>query len=93
MFQKRKRIVSEETLSKFRNQKCIICDKKSDPCHIKSIGSGGDDVENNLISLCRSHHIIQHQIGWAKFCLRNPKVYDELIKKGWIFKDNRLIKK
>ena len=35
----------------------------SDPCHVKSRGSGGKD-EGNVIPMCRSHHVEQHSKGW-----------------------------
>jgi hypothetical protein len=31
-----------------------------DPHHIKSRGSGGGDIEENVILLCRRHHTLAH---------------------------------
>lgn len=65
----------------------------SDPCHLKSRGSGGDDVESNLLSLCRTHHGEQHQIGFVKFCEKYPAVERELNKKGWEIREEFGLKK
>lgn len=34
-----------------------------DPAHIKTRGSGGDDTDENLVSLCRPHHDAQEIMG------------------------------
>lgn len=93
MFQKPKRIVDQEVLQKYRGAKCVICGDKSDPCHIRSRGAGGDDADWNILAMCRRHHTEHGAIGWAKFCIRYPLVYDELMKKGWIFNNNKLVRK
>lgn len=36
------------------------CYGPHDPHHIKSRGSGGDDVKGNIIRLCRKHHNMSH---------------------------------
>lgn len=38
----------------------------SDAAHVKTRGSGGDDI-GNLIPLCRRHHQEQHRIGVRSF--------------------------
>ena len=93
MFQKHKRIVDQEVLQKYRGAKCVVCSQSSEPAHIRSRGASGDDIDDNILALCRKHHSESHNIGWAKFCLRYPKVYDELMKKGWIFNNNKLMRK
>ena len=69
---------------------CEICGTTQHICghHIKSVGSGGDDVIENLISLCiyRCHRLI-HDIPMRDFCLRNPKIINILLSKGWEFND------
>lgn len=74
----------------------MICRGPSDPCHIKTRGSGGDDVESNLIPMCRQHHTEQGQIGWVRFCAKYPKAENELAEKGWrvfeVFGISKLIK-
>lgn len=75
----------DDVLQLFRHKPCILCGKPSDPCHIKSKGSGGPDEEWNLIALCRDHHIQQHKMGWFVFCQRNLRTEHELDQKGWRF--------
>lgn len=75
----------DNVLQLYRHQPCIICGHPSDPCHIKSRGSGGADEHWNLVALCRGHHIEQHKSGWFVFCQRNPRVGYELDQKGWRF--------
>lgn len=67
----------------------MICKVKSDPCHIKSVGSGGGDEDWNIINLCRMHHTFQHSFGWFRFCEKFPVVARELDKRGWVFDLNR----
>lgn len=73
----------------FHQMKCLVCFKSPcDPCHIKTRGSGGHDKPDNIIPLCRKHHTEQGQIGWKKFCDRNPIVKIQLASLGW-YLDNR----
>lgn len=74
-----------QSLKEVRNKPCVVCGKSSDACHIKSKGSGGYDVPENLISLCREHHTMQHKLGWSQMCDRFPLVLFELEEKGWRF--------
>lgn len=82
---KKKRIVDEELLEKIRQLPCAIkgrlCTGDIDPHHIKSRGAGGDDVEENLIPLCREHHTEIHQIGKIKFRSKYPHLH--LSNKTW----------
>jgi hypothetical protein len=54
-------------------QPCCITGMRSDasgygvdPAHIKTRGSGGDDLYN-AVPLIRRLHDIQHQMGWPEF--------------------------
>lgn len=78
-----KRIVNTEVLESVRGTPCVICAKPSDPAHIKSRGSGGDDAPDNVLPLCRFHHQIQHAKGWSMFCSMYPAVGEALSKRGW----------
>ncbi len=55
----------ESILKKIRAKPCVACGKPgpSDPDHIKTRGSGGDDSEDNLWPLCRMHHVVRHAKG------------------------------
>lgn len=65
-----------------------MCRKPSDPAHIRSRGAGGDDHDDNVVSLCRSHHSEQHQVGWVRFVTRYPKVGFALANKGWVVRES-----
>ena len=81
---KRLRIVDKQVLEEFRKGQCIICFSDAvDACHIKSKGSGGPDLQFNLISMCRKHHSEQHQVGWFKMIALHPILLLVLKAKGW----------
>ena len=48
---------------------CEVCgaDTTEPPHHIKTRGAGGQDNQENLIELCREHHIEVHKIGRETF--------------------------
>ena len=64
-----------------------------DVAHIKSKGSGGGNEEWNLILLCRTHHRLQHSIGWARFVENHQNVMKILESKGWEIVDEFGVKK
>lgn len=78
-----KRRVDETALDATRLNPCVVCGNKSDAAHIKSRGAGGDDTGDNLISLCRVHHSLQHHMGWRRFGELHPTVMLVLMLKGW----------
>lgn len=78
-----KRIHDPKVLADVRGQPCVVCGKPSDPAHIKSRGAGGDDTHDNVLPLCRSHHIKQHALGWNRFCTMFPRAGIELFRRGW----------
>lgn len=59
---KNKRIVNKKLLQDKKGI-CEICGKKgqTEKHHIKTKGSGGDDIEENLIEVCRICHTKVHQ--------------------------------
>lgn len=70
-----KRQVDDELRAKYRTLRCLVCDTSPcDPCHIKTVGSGGHDHANNLMPLCRDHHTEQHRIGLFSFIERHANV-------------------
>lgn len=80
---KRKRKVDPNALALVRGKPCWICKRPSDPCHIKTKGSGGDDADWNLMQLCRIHHTEQGTMPIPDFAEKYPVVKFELRKKGW----------
>jgi 5-methylcytosine-specific restriction endonuclease McrA len=79
------RKVDKELLKHIRNdKKCIICyTSNPDPHHVKSKKSGGDDVEANLMPLCRICHTQVHKIGLNRFADKYPSVKGWLLHYGW----------
>ncbi len=58
------RIVDESVLQAARNMgQCEVCGRPgpTDPAHISSRGSGGDDTNENVVAACRLCHREQHQ--------------------------------
>lgn len=75
MFPKPKRRVNRDLLRRFTRMRCVV---ENENCfgpvaghHIKARGSGGEDVEENLIPLCAGHHTVRpdsyHQLGHVDF--------------------------
>lgn len=64
---------------------CDACTRYGDVdrCHIQSRGAGGEELPFNLLLMCREHHAMQHQLGWAAMIERFPRLEKVLRKKGW----------
>lgn len=88
------RIVNKELLKSFHNRYCAVCNTRgSDPAHIKSVGSGGDDVEENVVPLCRACHQEQGKIGIVSFALKYPAFLMAIESKGWAINQfNKLVR-
>ena len=72
-FMKPQRIVNRALLEARKRERCCVCEKYGcDPDHIKTVGAGGDDVENNVWPLCRTHHVERHQLGVLTFIRKHP---------------------
>lgn len=85
-FGKIKRIDDDWVMQEFRKGTCSVCSSQEvDPAHIKSRGSGGDDVPTNLVRLCRMHHSESHALGWFKFTQKYPIMLIVFKAKGWKF--------
>ncbi len=65
---------------------CIICGLDSERHHIKTRGSGGTDHENNIMMLCRNHHIECHKIGLKTF-VRSYNLKSYMESKNWEYFD------
>ena len=79
---KPKRIKDPMLINSMRGDPCLVCGKPCDgPHHVKSVESGGDDVEDNLAPLCNfGHHQEIHNIGRVSFARKYEKFYDWCIK-------------
>lgn len=59
----------------------MVCNKPgvSDVHHVRTRGAGGLDIPENLMSLCRVHHVEVHKIGVLTF-YRRYKVFIDGIR-------------
>lgn len=88
-FPKTKRAIARDLLDTYHSMRCVACGKTGcDPAHILSRGAGGDDVEWNLMPLCRAHHAIQHAQGWLFMADHFPPLRIDLTNKGWDFEES-----
>ncbi len=69
MFPKPKRIVDRKLLDSYQGKPCAICGKTDGTVahHVKTRGSGGGDVRENLAVLCGQHHNEIHARGTETF--------------------------
>jgi 5-methylcytosine-specific restriction endonuclease McrA len=78
------RKVDKKLLKSYHKLKCIVCKVgQAEAHHVKSKKSGGDDVEYNLIPLCRKCHSEVHSIGLNRFSDKHSSVKGWLLKNGW----------
>lgn len=73
---KPKRKVDAKLLATIRTLPCIGCNNPppNQAAHVTSRGAGGDDVWNNVMSLCAPCHRSQHNLGWIRFSERHGGV-------------------
>lgn len=68
---------------------CCICGIQSDGMvtfhHIKTRGSGGEDVYWNMMPLCQCHHNEIHQKGTSHMAIKYNSIMKWLICNDWIF--------
>lgn len=87
-FPKPKRKVDRDFLDTFHGMHCLACGRRGcDPAHVKTRGSFADDDWDNVLPLCRRHHVEQGQIGWKRFSSKHPPVALALESRGWSFDD------
>lgn len=84
LFPKGYRIENTKALEECKLKPCLVCGRgEADPHHLKSRGAGGDDVEWNLIPLCRNCHTAIHKMGLTTFAKTQSVVKEFLVKNGW----------
>lgn len=90
-----KRIVDRELIEFIKKEcPCLACGRQPvDAHHVKSQGSGGNDVVENLMPLCREHHSFGidcvHSLGLNRFVLKFPAAQHWLLTAGWEFDEFR----
>jgi len=79
---KPKRIIDKKLIKHLKDNPCNICGKPgpSDVHHLTTRGAGGNDTLENLLVLCRKHHVEIHQVGLTKFSWKYPKFKEWLTK-------------
>jgi len=65
--------------------RCVACGTFAniDRHHVTSVGAGGSDEPDNLMPLCRVHHVQVHKEGWSKMCQKWPGVQQ------WLWQNKR----
>ena len=78
-FPKQVRIRDRKLLAAIRRQPCVVCSRRpAEASHIKSVGAGGGDTEDNVIPLCRKHHVEWHGAGRETMPKRYPRLAERL---------------
>jgi len=85
----KKRIVDKKLLEESREWPCLCCGKIDGYMahHIQSVGSRGDDVRENLLSVCFGHHRIVETKGLIFLAEQYPAVSFWLLANGWELDD------
>jgi hypothetical protein len=82
--QKQKRIRDKKLTDSYEFKACLVCGKRlSCAAHIQSKGARGDDVPENLLSLCLWHHNEQHNMGIISFAKKYKPVMNYYLAHGW----------
>lgn len=88
---KRKRIENEKLLAEIRTMPCCICGRTpADPSHIRTRGSGGPDLNFNVVPKCRTHHILWGKVGFSRFFEIYPMFKFHLEELGWSVENGKL---
>lgn len=79
------RIEDDELRRVYRAMPCELCSSRSEVSghHIKTRGSGGHDIRENLVAVCFTCHHLIHAYGINKMILNKPKLELILRAKGW----------
>jgi len=94
---KKKRVTDPDLLAFIRTLPCLACGVS--PCdahHVTTRKSGGGDVPENVMPLCRAHHSLWHSMGAGQMCDRFPpvKFWLEAAGRNDVFtRINRVVKK
>jgi hypothetical protein len=70
---------------------CVVCGIDAVYHHLKSFGSGGRSVPDNLLPVCTQHHNMIHSMGLSYAANKFPRIKKWLEAHGW-YKDKFLMK-
>ncbi len=78
---------NKELCKSYLKMPCIVCGSYNSVSghHIRSKGSGGPDIKENLIPLCLNHHTEVHQIAMVAFCQKYSAVKWYILSNGWFY--------
>lgn len=74
--------------AKFKKDRCVIgddCFGPLDPDHVKTLASGGKNVAQNIMTLCRAHHVEKGQKGIIHMAEKYPQYKKWLLENDWEF--------
>lgn len=79
------RILDKKLRKKYRSKNCELCGSINEVSghHIKTKGSGGWDIEENLIALCFDCHVLIHNEGINDMIGIYPHLEEILYSKNW----------
>lgn len=88
---KPKRIVSKKLIELVKEQSCTacFCNPPVDAHHVKSVRSGGHDIVQNLMPLCRFCHSTLHSKGLNYMAMAYSNIQNWLEIQGWEKQDGR----
>jgi len=81
------RIENKALLFSYYVMPCVVCGNTHDTVghHEKSKGSGGDDIPENVMALCHTHHMERHQFGQVFMANKYTEFKMWLDSNGWVF--------
>lgn len=82
---KKKRIENKILIESYRRFPCEVCGNRENVVahHVRSKGSGGHDIECNLIPLCFNCHRSIHDMPTSKFAQEHYPFLNWLNLNGW----------
>lgn len=88
---KQKRIVNKKLIEEVKRKNCQACymEPPVDAHHVKSKKTGGHDIEQNLMPLCRRCHTTVHTKGLTFMSSINEPVEKWLERNGWEKQDGK----
>lgn len=80
-----KRVRNLQVAELYRSRPCVVCGARQNTCgdHIKTFGSGGECVHENMWALCPRHHLEKGNMGLQTFVRSYPQLEAHLRSKGW----------